>query len=44
MTADYVKVARIDENTREFQLYKETKKKKQNTAKKEDADNKNVEK
>ena len=33
-----------DENTREFQLYKETKKKKQNTAKKEDADNKNVEK
>ena len=44
MTADYVKVARIDENTREFQLYKETKKKKQNTAKKEDVDNKNVEK
>ena len=44
MTADYVKVARIDENTREFQLYKETKKKKQNTAKKEDADNKYVEK
>ena len=43
-TADYVKVARIDEHTGEFHLYEEAKKKKHNTEKKEDTDDKNIEK
>lgn len=43
-TADYVKVARIDEHTGEFHLYEETKRKKHNTEKEEDTDDKNIEK